>query len=76
MALVCVALVFTLKERIAQGEHLALLSVRNIVQLLEIHLAHRPQTPTEVLAAMSRRQQGRQKSIDFARKKRGKPKLF
>ncbi|MGA2870272.1 MAG: hypothetical protein ABSF34_14080, partial [Verrucomicrobiota bacterium] len=33
-------------------------------------------TPTEVLAAMSRRQQGRQKSIDFARKKRGKPKLF
>jgi hypothetical protein len=76
MALVCVALVFTLKERIAQGAHLPLLSVQNIVELLEIYLPRRPQTPTEVLAAMSRRQQGRQKSIDFARKKRGKPKLF
>ena len=69
MALVCLALVFTLKERIAQADHLPLLSVRDIVELLEIYLPRRPQTPDEVLAAMSRRHIALQKSIDFARKK-------
>ena len=76
MALVCLALVFTLKERIAQADRLPLLSVRDIVELLEIYLPRRPQTPAEVLAAMSRRHQARQKSIDFAQKKRKSQKLL
>ena len=64
------------EQRIAQAGSLPLLSVRDIVELLEIYLPRRPQTPTEVLAAMSRRHQARQKSIDFARKKRGKSKTI
>ena len=76
MALVCLALVFTLKERIAQAESLPLLSVRDIVELLEIYLPRRPQTPDEVRAAMARRHQARQKSIDFAQTKSKKPKTI
>jgi len=76
MALVCLALVFTVKERIAQAERLPLLSVRDIVELLEIYLPRRAQTPAAVLAAMSRRHQARQKSIDFARKKRKPTKVI
>jgi SRSO17 transposase len=76
MALVCLALVFTVKERIAQAESLPLLSVRDIVELLEIHLPRRPQTPAAVLAAMSRRHRARQKSIEFARKKHKQTKVI
>lgn len=75
MALVCLALVFTLKERIAQAEGIPLLSVRDIVELLEIYLPRRSRDPEEVLTLMSRRHQARQKSIDLARKhQRKKPK--
>ncbi len=38
MALVCLALLFTLKERIAHAQSIPLLSVRDIVELLEIYL--------------------------------------
>ena len=69
MALVCLALLFTLKERIAQAENVPLLSVRDIVELLEIYLPRRSREPTEVLAALSRRHQARQQAIDSAHKK-------
>lgn len=76
MALVCVALLFTLKERLAQAHSVPLLSVRDIVELLEIYLPRRSRAPAEVLALMSRRHQARQKAIDFAQKKRRKPKTI
>lgn len=70
MALVCLALMFTLKERIAHAQSVPLLSVRDIVELLEIYLPRRSRDPDDVLAAMSRRHQTRKKLIDSARIKR------
>ncbi len=72
MALVCLALPFTLKERIAHAQSIPLLSMRDIVELLEIYLPRRSRDPDNVLAAMSRRHQTRKKWIDSARKKRRK----
>lgn len=69
MALVCLALVFTLKERIAHVQSIPLLTVRDIVELLEIYLPRRSRDPDDVLAAMSRRHQTRKKLIDAARKR-------
>lgn len=76
MALVCLALVFTLKERIAQAADVPLLSVRDIVELLEIYLPRRAREPEDVLAAMSLRHQARQKAIDSAHKKHRKSKAI
>ncbi len=70
IALVCLALIFTLKERIAQAESRPLLSVRDIVEVLEIYLPRRSRAPAEMLAARSRRHQARPKAIDFAPKHR------
>ncbi len=69
MGLVCLALLFTLKERIAHAQSIPLLTVRDIVELLEIYLPRRSRDPDDVLAAMSRRHQTRKKLIDSARKK-------
>jgi SRSO17 transposase len=76
MALVCLALVFTLKERIAQAGSVPLLSVRDIVELLEIYLPRRSREPDDVLAAMTLRHQARQQAIDSAHKKNRKAKIM
>lgn len=76
MALVCLALLFALKERLAQAQDIPLLSVRDLVELLEIYLPRRSRAPAAVLAAMTQRHQARQKAIDFARKKRRKPRTI
>jgi SRSO17 transposase len=75
MALVCLALLFTLKERIAHAQSIPLLTVRDIVELLEIYLPRRSRDPDEVLAAMARRHQTRKKLIDSAQRKARKSKL-
>jgi hypothetical protein len=69
-------LLFALKERLAQAEDIPLLSVRDLVELLEIYLPRRSRAPAAVLAAMTRRHQARQKAIDFARKKGRKPRTI
>lgn len=77
MAMVCLALLFTLKERLALAESVPLLSVRDIVELLEIYLPRRSREPADVLAALAQRHHTRQKAIDSARKKAAEqPKLF
>ena len=76
MALVCLALVFTLKERIAQAGSVPLLSVRDIVELLEVYLPRRSREPDDVLAAMALRHEARQKVIDSAHKKNRKSKII
>ena len=73
MALVCLALVFTLKERLAHAEAVPLLSVRDIVELLEIYLPRRSRDPEAVRAAMVRRHAARQKAIDWAHQNNKKP---
>lgn len=69
MAMVCLALLFTVKERVALVTHLPLLTVRDIVELLEIYLPRRTHNEEEVWAAMCQRHQARQKAIDSARKR-------
>ena len=69
--MVCLALLFTLKERLAHAAEVPLLSVRDIVELLESYLPRRSRDPEAVLAALARRHQARKKTIDHARKKRG-----
>ena len=68
-SIVCLALLFTLKERLAHAEAVPLLSVRDIVDLLESYLPRRSRDPAAVLAALTRRHHIRQKTIDNARKK-------
>ena len=69
MAMVCLALLFTLKERLASAQSAPLLSVRDVVELLEFYLPRRARDPAAVLAAITRRHQARQKAIDSARKR-------
>jgi len=69
IALVCLALLFTVQERVALAEQLPLLTVRDLVELLEIHLPRRKHNLAEVWTAMEQRHIARQKAIDSARKK-------
>jgi hypothetical protein len=69
MAMVCLALLFTVKERVALATQLPLLTVRDLVELLEIYLPRRAHNQEEVWAAMQQRHAARQKAIDSARKK-------
>lgn len=76
MALVCLALLFTLKERLAWSQNVPLLSVRDLVELLEFYLPRRSRDPADVLAAMTRRHQARQKAIDSAKKRKSEQSEF
>jgi SRSO17 transposase len=67
--MVCLTLLFTLKERLAHAAAVPRLSVRDIVELLESYLPRRSRAPAAVLAALTRRHQARQKAIDNASKK-------
>jgi SRSO17 transposase len=69
IALVCLALLFTMQERVALAEQLPLLTVRDLVELFEIYLPRREHNLDEVWAAMEQRHIARQKAIDSARKK-------
>ncbi len=66
MALVCLALLFTTQSRSALAEQLPLLTVRDVVELLEIYLPRRQYTLEEIWAAMEQRHRARQKAIDSA----------
>jgi SRSO17 transposase len=69
IALVCLALLFTVQERVALAEQLPLLTVRDLVELFEIYLPRREHNLEEVWAAMEQRHLARQNAIDSARKK-------
>lgn len=67
MALVCLALLFLLKERCKAKVHTPLLSARDIVELLTIYLPRRPRDEAEVLRQMQRRHAARQRDMDNRR---------
>jgi SRSO17 transposase len=69
IALCCLALLFTLKERIACAESVPLLSVRDIVELLDFYLPRKTRDPDQVLARLRARHAARAASV---RKKRRK----
>lgn len=69
IALCCLALLFTLKERIAYTQTVPLLSVRDIVDLLEIYLPRRTRDPDEILTALQARHTARAAATASARKR-------
>ena len=69
MALVCLALLFLLKERCKARVHTPLLSARDIVELLAIYLPRRPRNEEEILRQMHRRHAARQRDIDHRRRR-------
>lgn len=72
IALCCLALLFTLKERLAAAEHVPLLSVRDIVELLDFYLPRKTRDPDQVLLKLQARHAARAAAIASAGKKRRK----
>jgi SRSO17 transposase len=69
MALVCMALLFILQERLHAAEHLPLLSTRDIVELLAFYLPRRNRREDEVLRCLHLRHQLRQRDIENRQKR-------
>ncbi len=70
MALCCLALLFCLKERIGWAESVPLLSVRDIVELLDFYLPRKSRDPDEVLANLRARHAARAAAMRSARRSR------
>lgn len=66
MALVMLAMLFTLRERLLHAEEVPLLSTADIVELLRHYLPPGAATPEDVLRQLRRRHRQRQASIDSA----------
>ncbi|MEI9893167.1 MAG: transposase [Chthoniobacter sp.] len=69
LALCCLALLFTLKERLAWAEAVPLLSVRDIVELLDFYLPRKSRDPDQVLAKLHARHAARAAATASARKR-------
>jgi SRSO17 transposase len=63
-ALVCLAQLFLLKQRVLLSAELPLLSARDMVELLAFYLPRRPRTETEVIRQLQQRHAARQSDID------------
>ena len=72
MALVCLAMLFVLKERILAEPEVPLLSARDVVELLAFYLPRRTRDPEEVLRSLRERHAKRTKATESYRKKRRK----
>lgn len=73
MTLVCLAQIFTLKERLLAEPHTPLLSARDIVELLAYYLPRRPRTEAEVLRQLRKRHAARRRDIENRKKRRAQP---
>lgn len=63
MALVCMALLFTTRERLANTDKVPLLSARDVVELLDFYLPRRERTEKEVMRQMKLRHKRRTQAI-------------
>ena len=70
MALVCLAMLFVLKERLLAEPETPLLSARDVVELLAYYLPRRNRDPDEVLRSLQSRHVKRAKAMESFRKKR------
>ena len=75
MALVMLALFFVLQQRILLAEELSLLSVEDIVWILEKYLPQPSATEEDIQKALARRHRRRQTDID-SRKHRNPAQLI
>ncbi|MCP3957990.1 MAG: hypothetical protein GY719_09070 [bacterium] len=73
MALVMMAMLFLLRQRLTQSHDLPLLSARDVKILLIQVLPRRDVDPEEVIRQMQARHRQRQASIDSAYRRRRKP---
>ena len=69
MTLVCMALLFILKERIQAADHLPLLSACDIVELLAFYLPRRNRHEEEVLRCLHLRHELRHRDIENRQKR-------
>jgi len=69
MTLVCLALLFILKERIQATDHLPLLSARDIVELLAFYLPRRNRREDDVLRCLHLRHELRHRDIENRQKR-------
>jgi SRSO17 transposase len=74
MAMVMLAMLFMLRERVLLAEELPLLSAEDIVWMLEYYLPRAQATEAEIQKALTRRHRRRQIDID-SKKRRNHPKL-
>lgn len=72
MALVCLALLFIVKERLLAQADTPLLSARDVVELLAVYLPRRHRDPDEVLKQIRARHKKRAQATKSYRKKRRK----
>ena len=70
ITLCCMALIFTLKERIAARDHAPLLSVRDIVELPAHYLPRKTRDPAQIPATLRARHTARAASIRTASRRR------
>jgi uncharacterized protein YjhX (UPF0386 family) len=74
MAMVALAQMFTVKERIASEEGKPLLSTRDVVELLARYLPRRERTEKEIFRQMRARHRRReQASVAHAKRRSGQP---
>ena len=73
IALVCLAMLFVLKERLLAAEHTPLLSARDIVELLAYYLPRRNRREDQIFQSMQLRHNQRARDIAL---RRTKPKTF
>jgi SRSO17 transposase len=63
MAMVCLALLFVVKERVIASEDTPLLSTRDVVELLDFYLPRRNRTEAQVLANLRARHEQRRRDL-------------
>ena len=68
MSLVCLAMLFLLKEKLRSVESIPLLSYRDLTELLDYYLPRRNYSEEEVLRQMQKRHRKRQEDLERRRK--------
>lgn len=76
IAMVMIAMLFMLNERILQEDSMPLLSCRDITELLKNYLPRKAYTENELFAQMSERHKRRQAAIDSAYRKQARAKAL
>lgn len=69
-ALVCLAQLFLLKQRVLLSTELPLLSARDLVEMLAFYLPRRPRSENEIIRQLRQRHAARQRDIDRHRNRR------
>jgi SRSO17 transposase len=64
MAMVCLAMLFVVKERALAADHTPLLSTRDVVELLNYYLPRRNRTEAQVLATLHARHEQRRRDLN------------